>query len=444
MSTQELIIDRPENNVFRVSRAAMTSHEILDLEQSQIFERCWLYVGHESEIEKRGDFKRRVAAGRPLIFVRGSDDAVRVLYNTCPHRGAQVCGADNGNAERFQCFYHGWTFNNKGDLVTLPDSAGYGGKFNKAEHGLTSPPRVEQYRGFYFVNFNREAEDLATYLGQAREIMDLTIDSAESLGGWTILKGTAKYSINSNWKLLAENSCDGYHLQMVHQSYLDYMDWRRSLNGFNDRVNPGAVSGGFALRNGHGGMLQVASGRAIANPSPVWNDDVNREVERIRRENIARFGEARGRQMCEVSRHLLLFPNIAFQDSQTGFRIRQFWPAGVDRVDVMQWDFVPRNERKDLRASRMEMSLAFLGPGGLATPDDVEVLEACQRGFGASEVEWSDISRGMNRSAVMFDELQMRSFWRGWHSALQGKLGQGRVNDNELHPSPITLELGDF
>lgn len=443
MKLSELVVDRPEDGIFRVSRSAMLSQDVLALEQKQLFDRCWLYVGHETEIENPGEFRSRLIAGRPLIFVRSSDGVPRVLYNTCRHRGAQVCNVESGTAERFQCFYHGWTYNNKGDLVGLPDSAGYGKQFQKSEHGLKSPPRVEQYRGFYFVSFYPEIEDLKSYLGRACEVIDLSMDSAEALGGWTILRGTARYSINANWKLLAENSFDGYHLQMVHQSYLDYMEWRRSLNGFNDKVKPGEVSGGFALRNGHGGMLHVAPGRAIANPSPVWSDDVNREVERLRSENIARFGEERGRQMSEVSRHLLLFPNVVLQDSQTGFRIRQFWPAGVDRVDVMQWDLVPRNERSDLRASRMEMSLAFLGPGGLATPDDVEALESCQRGFGASEVEWSDISRGMDRAPLMFDELQMRSFWRRWHAGLQGKESEARVDDGP-NPAPITLQLGSF
>lgn len=440
MRLADLIVDRPETGLFRVHRSVMTSQEIFALEKQRIFDRCWLYLGHASEVASPGDYRRRTVAGRPLFFVRGADGEVRVFFNTCTHRGAIVCRHDEGRAQMFQCFYHAWTFNNKGELVGVPDEAGYGAAFDRRERALKSPPRVEAYRGFYFVSFNPEIEDLQTYLGDVRELIDLTMDSAEVLGGWTLLRGTARYSIKANWKLLIENSYDGYHLPTVHQTYLDYMTWRRELAGVKQNRRPAGESRSFALPNGHGGMIHRAAGRAIANPSPIWPADVNREVERIRAENIQRYGETRGRQMCEVSRHLLIFPNLAFQDSHTGFRLRQIWPVAPDLIDVIQWDLVPRNERADLRASRMEGSLAFLGPGGLATPDDVEALESCQQGFAADGVEWSDISRGMQREPTMNDELQMRAFWRQWHALIQGQPG-ARAHDDRPRSDTTFLNL---
>jgi p-cumate 2,3-dioxygenase alpha subunit len=450
MDVGQFVIDRPDAGIFRIHRSVMTSPEIYALEQRQIFERCWLYVGHATEVEKPGEFRRRTVAGRPLLLMRGSDDVVRVFYNTCTHRGATVCREDEGVATGFTCFFHAWRFNNKGELVVVPDEEGYCDGFDKGELALKSP-RVEQYRGFYFVNFDREAEDLASYLGPVRELMDLTMDAAEALGGWRILRGTAKYSIKANWKLLVENSYDGYHLQPVHATYLDYVSWRQQKNGTEPSADKGTHDSrdaqlvkrtrSFAVRNGQGGMIHRAAGRAIANPSPLWSDDTNEEVRRIRAENIKRFGEARGRQMSEVSRHMVIFPNLAFQDSQTGFRLRQIWPAGIDLIDVLQWDFVPRDERQDLRDSRMESSLAFLGPGGLATPDDSEALEACQRGFGAREVEWSDISRGMHREPQMNDELQMRSFWRAWRARMNGEAPN--FTDDKERSGPLAVNLDD-
>lgn len=429
MDIDKLIEDRADAGVFRVHRSSMTSPEIFELERTRIFDRSWLYVGHDSELQHPGDYRRRTVAGRPLFFIRGSDGEIRVFYNTCTHRGATVCRRDVGQAHTFQCFYHAWTFNDRGALIGVPDDAGYGPDFDKGAHGLMSPPRVEQYRGLYFVSFDPQIVDLKTYLGRACEIIDLTMDSAEVLGGWTILAGTAKYSIRANWKLLVENSYDGYHLPTVHQTYVEYMAWRQALNGRKKLDRPMQVSQGYAFPNGHGGILHEAPGRGLANPSPVWSDATNAEVERIKAQNIARFGEQRGREMCEVSRHLLVFPNFCFQDTQSGFRFRQIWPVAADLLDVLQWDFVPVNESEELRASRMELSLAFLGPGGLATPDDVEALESCQVGFAAREVEWSDISRGMARSPTMNDELQMRAFWRQWHALMRNAKGPVETGD---------------
>lgn len=418
MNIEDLVEDRRDVGKFRINRSVMTSPEIFELEKKRIFERSWIYLGHETEVPNAGDYRRRTIAGNPVFFVRGNDGEVRVFYNTCTHRGAQICRHDEGKATSFQCFYHGWTFSPQGDLVGVPEEAGYASGFDRKAYALKSPPRLEHYRGFYFVSLDPAIEDLKTYLGEACRLMDLTMDSAEVLGGWEMLRGCAKYSIKANWKLMVENSYDGYHLPTVHQTYLEYAAWRKTLNGKNPKRFAGITSS-FALRNGHGGMLQEAPQRGIANPSPIWSDVTNIEVERIKVENIARYGEKRGREMCEVSRHLVVFPTLAFQDSHSGFRLRQIFPITPTQVDLMQWDFVPRNESAELRASRMESSLTFLGPGGLATPDDVEALESCQLGFAAKGVEWSDISRGMHREPLMTDELQMRSFWRQWHGLMQ-------------------------
>jgi p-cumate 2,3-dioxygenase alpha subunit len=159
---KSLIIDNPQEGVFRVHRSAMTSHEVLQTEQERVFNKCWLYLCHESEVENPGDYRRRNVAGRPLFFVRGSDGKLRVFLNTCTHRGALICRHDQGHADVLQCFYHAWTFNNQGDLVGVPDEAGYGNCFNRAEMGLKSPPRVDNYRGFVFVSFNPDVEEQVT------------------------------------------------------------------------------------------------------------------------------------------------------------------------------------------------------------------------------------------------------------------------------------------
>jgi hypothetical protein len=71
---------------------------------------------------------------------------------------------------------------------------------------------------------------------------------------------------------------------------------------------------------------------------------------------------------------------------------------------------------------RNEQFLSFLGPAGLATPDDNEALESCQRGYSSQPAEgWSDVSRGMDKEEpANYDELQMRTFWRRWDDLIEG------------------------
>ena len=99
--------------------------------------------------------------------------------------------------------------------------------------------------------------------------------------------------------------------------------------------------------------------------------------------------------------------------------VRTFYPVSPDYMEVNAWALAPIDESAEDSALRLDNFLTFLGPGGFATPDDVEMLESCQRGFANREVAWSDISRGMKREhPSITDELQMRAFWRRWNQLM--------------------------
>jgi p-cumate 2,3-dioxygenase alpha subunit len=90
-----------------------------------IFQRCWLYIGHESELPNKGDYLVRTIAGHNLIFVRGRDDKLRALFNVCPHRGATVCRNEGGNTKLFRCLYHAWSFDTTGKTAARPEPERY-------------------------------------------------------------------------------------------------------------------------------------------------------------------------------------------------------------------------------------------------------------------------------------------------------------------------------
>ena len=126
--------------------------------------------------------------------------------------------------------------------------------------------------------------------------------------------------------------------------------------------------------------------------------------------------------------------------------IRVFQPTGPASMDVTAWEMAPAGETGSLLRRRLDSFLTFLGPGGFATPDDTEALESCQQGFHSGGVEWSDLSRGMQRSPKGNDELQMRSFWRRWQSLVadlthreQYELGLAPGETPAVIPSPELL-----
>ncbi|MEU2004566.1 aromatic ring-hydroxylating dioxygenase subunit alpha [Rhodococcus sp. NPDC019627] len=403
----QLIVDDPESGVFRVHRSALTSPQIFEAERDLVFNRCWLYLGHESEIPAAGDFVRRSVGGRPLIFVRSAKTGqIRAFHNTCPHRGATVCRTDSGNIKVFQCFYHAWSFNTDGELVGVPDRQGYGPAFRFEEMGLKEVAGVESYRGFVFVTFDPTAESLVDYLAGARDYLDLLVDESES--DWEIIKGSNQYSIKANWKLLVENSIDGYHAAPTHDTYMKY------LSSMGIDVAGGLAGRGRALGHGHAVMEYKAPwGRPIAKWEKQFGEDSRPEMENMRSRLVDRYGVERAEAMAENNRNLFIYPNLIINDIQA-VTVRTFVPTAADNMEVSAWHLAPGSEPAQARALRLESFLSFLGPGGLATPDDVEALESCQDGFVSGGIEWNDISRGMSREPKATDEEQMRAFWRQW------------------------------
>jgi p-cumate 2,3-dioxygenase alpha subunit len=306
----------------------------------------------------------------------------------------------------FQCFYHAWTFDSEGRLKGVPDRDAYAGGLNFDELGLKRVSRVETYRGFVFASFDPGIVDLHTYLAGAKDYMDLVIDGCG--GRVEIVGGTHQYSFDANWKLLVENSIDGYHAESTHDTYLKY------LVSIGTDLRGGVSGRAIDLGNGHAVIEYSAPwGRPVAKWEPLFGEDARTEIDRLRTDLVARHGEGRAHTMAEVNRNMLIYPNLIINDIMA-VTVRTFYPPAPDVVDVTAWELAPVNELPSLRQRRLDSFLTFLGPGGFATPDDLEALESCQQGFVSGGVEWNDISRGMGRSPVANDEEQMRAFWRRW------------------------------
>jgi p-cumate 2,3-dioxygenase alpha subunit len=420
-----LVRESRENLSFAVNREVFVSREIFEREQRAVFDRCWIYLGHASEVRNPGDYKTRSIAGRPVIFCRDRDGRVHGLINSCRHRGAIVCREREGNARNFYCMYHGWTYNTDGSLRGVPDEASYPPSFDKAVMGLAHVPQLQSYKDFYFANFDRGAVDLETYLAGARAYIDLVVDQSPS-GRMEIISGVQEYDIKANWKLLVENSVDDYHLIATHSTWLNYM--RNS--GVN--MSPPKGSGlllptkgrGRDLGNGH---LTTDNpnyrGRPVARWISVYGEDAKADIEAIRAELVARVGEARAARIADTNRNLAIFPNLVINDGSS-VTVRNFTPVAPDLMRVTAWALGPVEETEAQRARRLHAFLTFYGPGGFATPDDVAALENAQQGYASwREVPWNDLSRGMgkNDEQTNTDEEHLRVFWRRWSELMEAR-----------------------
>ena len=275
---------------------------------------------------------------------------------------------------------------------------------------------MESYRGFVFACFDPGVQSLVDYLAGAREYLDLIIDSAD--GNMEIIKGTNEYCIDANWKLLAENSVDGYHALPTHDTYFKY------LAALGTDLSGGVAGTSRDLGNGHAVVEYAAPwGRPIAKWEPMFGEHARDEIAALRADLVAKHGEARAARMADTNRNMLIFPNLVVNDIMA-VTVRTFMPTAPGRMEVTAWEMAPHGELPQLRQRRLDGFLTFLGPAGFATPDDVEALESCQQGFNSGGVEWNDISRGMARQLHAGDEAQMRVFWRRWAQRM-GSAGVG-------------------
>jgi p-cumate 2,3-dioxygenase subunit alpha len=401
----------PANGTFRLHPKVYTDPTILEHEMREVFGKSWLYVGHESEVPTKGSFVCRRVAGRPVIMVRGDDGNIRVLLNVCRHRGNVVCRERKGTAKFFRCSYHSWSFNNQGKLVGVSRKEAYAPGFDTGELGLLQV-RVESYRGLVFLCFSDRTEGLVDYFAGAREILDLILDSSDAEGGIAIVGGSHDYGVDANWKLLMDNTMDIYHVFSTHNRYVaeflpSVMNIRPTQAGMFD------TSQAMSLGNGHVNIEVASFGTPSidADKFQGWQ---------------TRYGTVRADRMLKCRQQLLLFPNTLFL--QTWQAIRTCQPVAHNRMEVTAWALMPARDDPKAREMRLAMYNSFLGPGGFATPDDVEVMEVLQSNMSRTpELEYVDMSRGMAREQPLCDdELQMRAFWKQWYQLVGARVDAER------------------
>ena len=109
---------------------------------------------------------------QPVIVTRDpTKGQFNVLLNCCRHQRAVVL-EERGNTRVFRCGYHGWSYDNRGDLISVPDRRGNDELLLPPREGLTRVPRVASYCGFLFASLSAEGESLTEQLEASSADLD--------------------------------------------------------------------------------------------------------------------------------------------------------------------------------------------------------------------------------------------------------------------------------
>jgi phenylpropionate dioxygenase-like ring-hydroxylating dioxygenase large terminal subunit len=396
----------------RVHRNAYLDPGLFTEELDRIFHRTWIYVGHESELSRPGDYRTTTIGRQPVIVTRDRAGAVHVLMNRCTHRAATVCQAASGNSATFRCEYHGWTFRNTGELVAPTFSGGYDpADFTAADYALARAPRVDTYRGLIFASLATDGEPLLEHLGRATEYLDLAVDLAPA-GTIRLGAGTHRYSYRGNWKLQSENGVDGYHPNFVHKAFFETSGLGAGLFG------PGSTGRAGSLGRGHAvldfrSMMEPLMRQRLATPAGARA--VDRLTERLGdRDRATEVFLANGTQGF----NLLIFPNLQI----IGCQLRVIHPRAVDHTEVDLHPYLHDGAGDEENAARLRVHEAFYGPSGGGGPDDVEMFDRVATGLAVQSVEWLPLLRGLRRELVdgearwghVTDEQPQRGFYHRW------------------------------
>ncbi len=380
-----------------------------------IWKRSWLFAGHDSEVAAPGDYITRTVGTVPLIISRTAQGEVAVTINRCMHRGALVCNQECGNASTFQCAYHGWAYNNSGDLVGVPYQKAYGADFDKSRHGMRVPARVSTYRGFIFVSYTPEGPTIEEHLGNAREVLDRYIDISPT-GRLRLDAGYNRIQLDCNWKMYVENSSDNYHNNFVHVSAYMTPPARKIASAISRETSKGLV---WALGNGHSYLdfraEELVQGLQLRSASAAADEEDERQYVAALE---ARVGPEKAKSLLsEGPPTLFIFPNL-FVIQQD---VRRLEPVSATKSHLYQHPALLDGAPESINRQRLIRHETAYGPAGFVMADDLEVFGRAQRAVDQTPDDWMLLTRGISREehcangalrGHVTDETAMRGMWR--------------------------------
>ncbi|MCW2763455.1 MAG: narAa [Marmoricola sp.] len=423
----------------------MNDPEVHKFERERVFGRTWVFLAHESEIPDAGDYVIRYIADDQFIVTRDEDGQIRAHYNSCRHRAMQVCRAEMGNASHYRCPYHGWTYNNKGELVGVPaGKEAYGNKLKKSDWGLRQMPSLDSYKGLIFGSLDPNADQLEDFLGDMKFYLDIVLDRSDA--GLEVVGAPQRWIVDANWKLGSDNFVgDAYHTMMTHRSMVELglapPDPQFALYG--EHVH---------TEHGHGlGIIGPPPGIPLPEFLGMPDNIIEELQRRLTPEQVEVF-----RPVAFI--HGTVFPNLSIGNflmskdhvsPPNPFLTLRLWhPIAEDKMEVWSFFLVEKDAPDWFKEESYLAYIRTFGSSGVFEQDDAENWRSITRVVRGQFAKDLDLNYQMGRGVYEPDpnwpgpghafpmdyaEANQRNFHEYWMqlmSAEDGPLHSGNGNGN--------------
>ncbi|WNO10753.1 aromatic ring-hydroxylating oxygenase subunit alpha [Teredinibacter sp. KSP-S5-2] len=397
---------QPRKGLFYVSPEVYTDNRIYQDEVNRIYKgESWNYLGLECEIKNPGDFVQTFIGDIPVVVVRNKEQQVSAFVNRCTHRGAKVCSKRKGNTKAFVCPYHDWSFNLDGELRGVPYKNGVDGKggmseaFDMKSHNLT-PVRIATRNGVIFGTFSPSTPSLTEYFGpKITKYFDRVCD-----GRPLKIVGKMRHVVNANWKLQIENVKDPVHAAILHSFFTTFGIWR-SDQDTNVIIDD----------SGKHSVLVSCATFSKTEKKTTKQSDFSLEDTRLI-DHQREFEGGTGAVMT-------IWPNLIFLQQLNCLVMRHVKPEGPNR-SIQTWTFFGYEDEPEALTERRLNQANLLGPSGLVTIDDNEVLAITQEHAANSpEIPMVyEFGQGDTDADYMVTEAAIRAFYNAYFSEIGDKV----------------------
>ncbi len=399
----------PAEGAVRVPYWVYSDPAVYAREQERIFSGAtWNYLGFDSEIPEAGDYKRTFVGERSVVMTRGRDGKIHAVLNTCAHRGVQFCRQHHGNAKSFVCPYHQWVYDLEGNLIGVPFRKGVQGQggmpedFDLKAHGLVRL-RTETVNGVVFGTFSRQLPSVKDYFGESMHGYFTRVFDGRPIR----ILGYSRQLIPCNWKLMFENIKDPYHASLLHVFLVTFGLFRADQKS-EVKLDPTGRHSVLISRKGEQKASEsTAEMRSFKADFKLADPRLLDPVKEFPDDNTVIMQT--------------LFPNLIVQQQSNTLATRQIVPRGPDKFELV-WTYFAYGTDDDAMVRRRLRQANLMGPAGLVSVDDGEVLEFTQDGVRANPALDGILEMG-GRDAADTSHMVTEAAIRGFYSHYREIMG---------------------